>query len=79
MKKVLDYTNSYRTPSSYTKYTQNIYVILQHVAVLENMLQDWLLGDHLLLVGNQGVGKNKLADRFLYLLSHPREYIQLHR
>ena len=43
------------------------------------MLQDWLLGDHLLLVGNQGVGKNKLADRFLYLLNRPREYIQLHR
>ncbi|XP_069941398.1 von Willebrand factor A domain-containing protein 8 isoform X2 [Cherax quadricarinatus] len=53
--------------------------IQQHVVVLENMLQDWLLGDHLLLVGNQGVGKNKLADRFLYLLSRPREYIQLHR
>ncbi|MCL4129042.1 UNVERIFIED_CONTAM: hypothetical protein GTU68_013466, partial [Idotea baltica] len=43
------------------------------------MLQDWLLGDHLLLIGNQGVGKNKLADRFLYLLNRPRDYIQLHR
>ncbi|CAL4081731.1 unnamed protein product, partial [Meganyctiphanes norvegica] len=53
--------------------------IKQHVSVLEAMLQDWLLGEHLLLVGNQGVGKNKLADRFLYLLQHPREYIQLHR
>ena len=37
------------------------------------------LGDHLLLIGNQGVGKNKLADRFLQLLKLPREYIQLHR
>ena len=27
----------------------------------------------------QGVGKNKIADRFLHLLNRPREYIQLHR
>lgn len=43
------------------------------------MLQDFVLGEHLLLVGNQGVGKNKLVDRFLQLLNMPREYIQLHR
>ncbi|KAG0722072.1 von Willebrand factor A domain-containing protein 8 [Chionoecetes opilio] len=68
------------TPDNATKIPDTLFFdINQHVAVLENMLQDWLLGDHLLLVGNQGVGKNKLADRFLYLLSRPREYIQLHR
>ncbi|XP_042236264.1 von Willebrand factor A domain-containing protein 8-like isoform X2 [Homarus americanus] len=67
-------------PETNTKVPNTLFFdIHQHVAVLENMLQDWLLGDHLLLVGNQGVGKNKLADRFLYLLSRPREYIQLHR
>lgn len=33
----------------------------------------------MLLIGNQGVGKNKLADYFLQLLQLPREYIQLHR
>ena len=38
-----------------------------------------MLGEHLLLVGNQGVGKNKLADRLLELLKREREYIQLHR
>ena len=27
----------------------------------------------------QGVGKNKIADRFLHLLNRPREYLQLHR
>lgn len=32
-----------------------------------------------LLIGNQGVGKNKLIDRFLELLHAEREYIQLHR
>jgi MoxR-like ATPase len=43
------------------------------------MLKDFMLGEHLLLIGNQGVGKNKLTDRFLQLLCLPREYIQLHR
>ncbi|CAG8696363.1 9366_t:CDS:2, partial [Acaulospora colombiana] len=47
--------------------------------ILMQMLQDYQLGEHLLLIGNQGVGKNKLADYFLQLLKLPREYIQLHR
>uniref|UniRef100_H2MDU3 von Willebrand factor A domain-containing protein 8 n=1 Tax=Oryzias latipes TaxID=8090 RepID=H2MDU3_ORYLA len=51
----------------------------QHIMVMEDMLKDFLLGEHLLLVGNQGVGKNKVVDRFLHLLNRPREYIQLHR
>jgi MoxR-like ATPase len=51
----------------------------QHLAVMEDMLKDFLLGEHLLLIGNQGVGKNKIVDRFLYLLNRPREYLQLHR
>lgn len=51
----------------------------QHVQLMEQLLQDFLIGNHLLLVGNQGVGKNKLADRLLQLLNRPREYIQLHR
>ncbi|XP_054715582.1 von Willebrand factor A domain-containing protein 8-like [Uloborus diversus] len=51
----------------------------EHLQVMEAMLQDFLLGEHLLLIGNQGVGKNKITDRFLQLLNRPREYIQLHR
>ncbi|XP_028405498.1 LOW QUALITY PROTEIN: von Willebrand factor A domain-containing protein 8-like [Dendronephthya gigantea] len=51
----------------------------QHLEVMENMLKDFRLGEHLLLVGNQGVGKNKIVDKFLQLLNRPREYIQLHR
>ncbi|KAI8646980.1 AAA domain-containing protein [Parasitella parasitica] len=50
-----------------------------HNEILKEMLKDYQLGDHLLLIGNQGVGKNKLADYFLQLLQLPREYIQLHR
>ncbi|XP_078476161.1 von Willebrand factor A domain-containing protein 8 isoform X3 [Lampetra planeri] len=52
---------------------------LQHLRVMEDMLKDFNLGEHLLLVGNQGVGKNKVVDRFLQLLNRPREYLQLHR
>ncbi|MEJ1280537.1 von Willebrand factor A domain containing 8 [Cricetulus griseus] len=52
---------------------------VQHMIVMEDMLKDFVLGEHLLLVGNQGVGKNKIMDRFLHLLNRPREYIQLHR
>ncbi|XP_076766995.1 von Willebrand factor A domain-containing protein c12.2 [Xylocopa sonorina] len=55
------------------------YDVPQHIALLENLLQDFSLGQNLLLVGNQGVGKNKIVDRLLQLLNRPREYIQLHR
>ncbi|XP_060525989.1 von Willebrand factor A domain-containing protein 8 isoform X2 [Cylas formicarius] len=55
------------------------YDIPQHVKLMESMLRDFQLGYDLLLVGNQGVGKNKIVDRFLELLNRPREYIQLHR
>ncbi|GFO07343.1 von Willebrand factor a domain-containing protein 8-like [Plakobranchus ocellatus] len=51
----------------------------QHLTVMEDMLKDFSLGEHLLLVGNQGVGKNKIVDRFLQMLNRPREYVQLHR
>jgi len=47
--------------------------------MMADMLRDWISGQHLLLIGNQGVGKNKLADRMLQLMRLPREYIQLHR
>ena len=47
--------------------------------IMMEMLKDWTCGQHLLLIGNQGVGKNKMADRMLQLLQLPREYIQLHR
>ncbi|VDM60642.1 unnamed protein product [Angiostrongylus costaricensis] len=43
------------------------------------MARDMRLGAHLLLIGNQGVGKNKIADRFLHLIQRPRQYMQLHR
>ncbi|CAB3401465.1 unnamed protein product [Caenorhabditis bovis] len=51
----------------------------QHTEILEDMARDMYLGSHLLLIGNQGVGKNKLTDRFLHLINRPRQYMQLHR
>ncbi|TFK31838.1 AAA domain-containing protein [Crucibulum laeve] len=38
-----------------------------------------ILREHVVLLGNQGVGKNKIVDRLCQLLRRPREYIQLHR
>eukprot|EP00026_Physarum_polycephalum_P000717 Phypoly_transcript_00718.p1 GENE.Phypoly_transcript_00718~~Phypoly_transcript_00718.p1 ORF type:complete len:1304 (+),score=248.57 Phypoly_transcript_00718:258-4169(+) len=51
----------------------------RHSEILQDMRVDFFLGEHLLLIGNQGVGKNKLADKFLQNLGYPRQYIQLHR
>ena len=50
-----------------------------HSTILSNLMRDFDLGEHLLLIGNQGTGKNKLVDKFLMLTNKPREYIQLHR
>ncbi|GMT32324.1 hypothetical protein PFISCL1PPCAC_23621 [Pristionchus fissidentatus] len=50
-----------------------------HTSVLVDMAHDFRLDEHLLLIGNQGVGKNKVTDRFLQLINRPRQYMQLHR
>lgn len=50
-----------------------------HTLLLQDMLKDWQLGEHMLLIGNQGVGKNVLVDCMLEMLRLEREYIQLHR
>ena len=47
-------------------------------------IQCWLAKQYasksnILLVGNQGVGKNKVVDRFLSVAGLPRHYVQLHR
>lgn len=55
------------------------YDVPEHLILLELLLQDFKLGENLLLIGNQGVGKNKIVDKLLQILNRPREYIQLHR
>lgn len=46
---------------------------------MQQVLRDFALNNHVLLLGNQGVGKNKIVDNLLQLLNLPREYMQLHR
>jgi von Willebrand factor A domain-containing protein 8 len=65
--------NSLKVPDTIFYETQH------YVRLLEKILQDFQLGYHTCLIGNQGVGKNKLIDRLLHLMNYPREYIQLHR
>uniref|UniRef100_A0A8D9DUC4 von Willebrand factor A domain-containing protein 8 n=1 Tax=Cacopsylla melanoneura TaxID=428564 RepID=A0A8D9DUC4_9HEMI len=72
--------DKYRTRDSQSKIPSVLfYDVPQHVQLLERIGQDFSLGEHLLLVGNQGVGKNKITDKLLQLLGRPRDYIQLHR
>jgi MoxR-like ATPase len=35
-----------------------------HTEVMAEMMKDFLLGENLLLIGSQGVGKNKIVDRY---------------
>jgi len=72
--KVVQPTEPGLVPSNFT-----FVEIPQHTLVLEAMLSDFMLGEHILLIGNQGVGKNKLCDRLLQLMQREREYVQLHR
>ena len=51
----------------------------EHLASLEKMMRDMNGDSHVLLIGRQGVGKNRLVDRLLQLLDRPRQYVQLHR
>jgi MoxR-like ATPase len=51
-----------------------------HSRALADIARDLALGErHLLLIGNQGTGKNKLIDHLLWRLGREREYVQLHR
>ena len=51
-----------------------------HLHKLESMALDLMSGERaLLLIGSQGTGKNKLADRLLQLMRRERDYMQLHR
>jgi von Willebrand factor A domain-containing protein 8 len=52
-----------------------------HTLVLQKLLSTHTAAKNnsFLLIGNQGVGKNKLVDQMLSLLQKEREYIQLHR
>ena len=47
---------------------------------MQSLMRDYMNKEKaVLLIGNQGVGKNKIVDKFLELMRIEREYIQLHR
>lgn len=48
----------------------DFFSIPSHVSLLHEMHKDFSLGEHLLLIGPQGVGKNKLTDKFLQTLKY---------
>ncbi|KAF1790933.1 Nucleophile aminohydrolase [Phytophthora cactorum] len=64
-----------QTPSNPELVPQPHYFdIPKHTRCMKDMLQDVVAGQkHMLLIGNQGVGKNKLADRLLQLLQQERD------
>lgn len=54
--------------------------IPSQIECANNLLNEWACGERaFLLLGNQGVGKNKITDRLMQLTNVEREYIQLHR
>lgn len=76
-----DCSMSVATPASSALIPQPLFFdIPRHVQHLQCMMQQFICGERfLLLIGTQGVGKNRLADRFCQLLRREREYMQLHR
>jgi hypothetical protein len=52
--------------------------IAAHRAVLAPLAADLLAGEPILLLGTQGVGKNRLVDHLLTSIGAPRQYLSLH-
>ncbi|KAG7095577.1 hypothetical protein E1B28_006310 [Marasmius oreades] len=66
--------------ASLVPHMDHFYDNSQQIGLMRDLAIDMeLLGEHLVLLGNQGVGKNKIVDRLCQLLRRPREYVQLHR
>ncbi|GAA5867426.1 hypothetical protein JCM1840_002135 [Sporobolomyces johnsonii] len=66
--------------ASHVPYMQQYLDNSQQTQLMRDIATDLeLLDENVLLLGNQGVGKNKIIDRLLQLMRRPREYVQLHR
>eukprot|EP01080_Neovahlkampfia_damariscottae_P004332 gene4332-7688_t len=66
-------TNHVLVPNPFYVHTDD------HTRILKALFKDHILGVNSLLIGNQGVGKNKITDYFLSVLKLEKEYMQLHR
>lgn len=51
----------------------------QQEKIIDSLINDMNNKQDMLLVGNQGVGKNKIVDHMLQKINKPCEYVQLHR
>lgn len=66
--------------ASHVPYMNNYLDNSNQTGLMRSLAMDLVaLNEHVLFLGNQGAGKNKVVDRLLQLLNRPREYIQLHR
>lgn len=66
--------------TSHVPYKSFFYHNSQQSGLMRDIATDIeLLGNHVVLLGNQGTGKNAIIDMLLSMLRRPREYIQLHR
>ncbi|CAM9191702.1 unnamed protein product [Chrysoparadoxa australica] len=74
-------TMAKRNPRHIEKVPNPVFFDNPHQSLLlEELLGSLAAGEKaILLIGNQGTGKNKIADRLLHLLNCEREYTQLHR
>lgn len=72
----LDHDGESLVPNAHGSFFHNA----QQSTLIYSFVQDLvILGEHLLLMGAQGTGKNKIIDQTLELLDRPREYIQMNR
>ncbi|GAA5900077.1 hypothetical protein JCM6882_002608 [Rhodosporidiobolus microsporus] len=66
--------------ASHVPFMDNYHDNSQQTRLMRDIAVDIeLLEQHVVLLGPQGTGKNKITDRLLQLLRRPREYMQLHR
>ncbi|KAF8508458.1 AAA domain-containing protein [Hysterangium stoloniferum] len=75
-----DTTHDPEGVASHVPYMDHFYDNSLQTGLMRDIAIDLeVLKEHLVLLGNQGVGKNKIIDRICQLLGRPREYVQLHR
>ncbi|TFK52963.1 hypothetical protein OE88DRAFT_1733940 [Heliocybe sulcata] len=75
-----DATHDPEGAASHIPYMEHFYDNSLQTGLMRDVAIDIeVLKEHVVLLGNQGVGKNKIVDRLCQLLGRPREYIQLHR
>ncbi|BGP10994.1 hypothetical protein JCM10049v2_006888 [Rhodotorula toruloides] len=67
------------TGASHVPHAEGYHHNAQQTRYIRDIGIDLSVGEHVLLLGNQGTGKNRITDQLLQLLGRPREYIQLHR